>query len=249
MNFSNCFICRAKLNASILHVMYCGCPHGSPVCLRCKSISGQRQYVDSSVCNHCSRKGKEICAHAQPLLCCMCSTSGHICNPSINFCQMVQSWASLRNNKSLVRRNALFARMVKDWRMFSRFYYQNFCLTMHFNPWTQEKKQAFFQLWSLSQMNYPVGPCRMIQNHSNLWESYPHSSLYISREFSWRFRLFPWVRKLICKISMSSPIQHDAMKLFRQSYLHRCSSARQMMVSFIIRYLMAQNAEIFALTI
>ena len=122
-----------------------------------------------------------------------------------------------------------------------------FCITNEFTLWTQEKKQAFFQLWFLSQMNYPVGPCRLIQIHSNLWESYPHSSLYISREFSWGFRSFPWVRKLICKIAVSSPTQYDAMKLFRQSYLYRYAYIEKIMMSFIIRYLMAQNAEIFAL--
>jgi hypothetical protein len=152
-------------------------------------------------------------------------------------------------NKGLVRRSRFFSMMAQNWEMFSQFYFQNFCNHMMVNPWTEAKKQAFFQIWLLSQMNTPVGPRIVMSIRSNLWESYPHSPLYISREFNWRFLRFPWVRKLISKISMSSPTQYDARKLFRQSYLYSCSSTRQMMMSFIIRYLIAQHAEIFALTI
>ena len=257
MHFIPCFICRRKLDSSSMHNMRCRCPFGSPVCGSCKSKDGQRTYPGSKVCNQCERKGLLQCLHAQPLLCSMCSESGHIHYPTTDFCQMVQAWFSLRKNQSLVRRNIRFARLVEDWIMFSRFYSRNFLNTMMMNPWTQPKmilwtqpkKIGFFQIFLMTQMNYPVGPLRMIQIHLNLWESYPHTPLHIPADFGWKFFQISWVRKLICKIAVSSHTPCDVKRLFRQSYLHSCSSTRQMMMSFIIRYLMAQHAEIFALTI
>jgi hypothetical protein len=245
-----CFICRSSIDASDMHNMNCSCPFGSPVCSTCRSIGGQRLYPGSTVCDHCSKKGKEKCEHARPLQCLICSKTGRIHYPSVDFHRMVLAWFSLRKNQSLFRRNEIFAMMARDWNMFSRFYYQNYCLTMMVNPWTQPKKQAFFQLWLLSQMNYPVGPRRMMQICSNLWESYPFSRLHISSHFCWRFRRFPWVRKLISKIAVSIDTSCDVRGLFRQSFLHSCSSSTlmQRMMLFIIQYLMAQHAEIFELT-
>ncbi len=88
--------------------------------------------------------------------------------------------------------------LSKDWSIFSWFYYRNYCVTMNVNPWTQPKNQAFFQLWLLSQLDYPVGPYRMMQIRSNLWESYPYSPLNISSHFCWRFRRFRnlWIGNL-----------------------------------------------------
>jgi hypothetical protein len=160
---------------------------------------------------------------------------------------MVQNWFYLQENKNLFCRNVVLAKIAKDWRMFSQFYYGNFCIMMNVNPWTQPRKQAFFQLWLISQMNCPVGP-RMMSIRSNLWESYPYSPLHISSQFSWKFCLFPWVRKLICKIDVSCPKPCDANRLFKQSYLYRCSYTRQRMMSLIINYLMAKNEQIFRLT-
>jgi hypothetical protein len=162
---------------------------------------------------------------------------------------MAEAWFSLRNNQLLIRRNIRFARMAQDWNMFSRFYFRNFLITMMMNPWTQPKKKVFFQIFLLTQMDYPVGPLTLIQIRSNLWESYPHTPLHISAEFAWNFFQFRWVRKLISKITESSHTSSEVKRLFRQSYLHSCSSTRQMMMTFIIRYLIAQHAEIFALTI
>lgn len=252
-----CFVCKSPLDLSSIHNMRCSCPFGSPVCETCRSMDGQRLYPGSKVCNHCQRRRYSSCRHAQPLLCCMCSVSGHIHDSTTEFLQMVQTWFSLRNNQSLVRKYIRFAKMVEDWNMFSLFYSRNFINNMirnpwippKLNPWTQEKKRGFFQIFLITQMDYPVGPCRVIQIRSNLWESYPHSPLYIPADFGWKFFQIPWVRKLISKITESSPTQYDARKLFRQSYLYSCSSTRQMMMSFIIRYLIAQHAEIFALTI
>jgi len=250
MSFGKCFICNTPCTKEkSLYIMLCDCPHGALVCSGCNSMSGQRTYIGSKVCRNCSKKNKDSCNHAQPLLCRICRVSGHIVHGSIHFSRMVQNWFYFQKNKKLFCRNLALAKIVKDWRMFSNFYYRCFCITHEFTLWTQEKKTSFFQLWFLSQMNYPVGPCMMMRICSNLWESYPHSPLYISREFSWGFRLFPWVRKLISKIAVSSHTSCDVKRLFRQSYLHSCSSTRQMMMSFIIRYLIAQHAEIFALTI
>ena len=247
----NCFICQSPFGASYIYKMSCSCHFGSPVCIICKSMDGQRTYPGSRVCNYCSQKGKKYCIHARPLQCLICSNTGSIHNPSTDFHSMVQAWFSLRKNQSLVRRNEMFAMMAKDWSMFSRFYYRNYCVSMMVNPWTQPKKQAFFQLWFLSQMNYPVGPCRMMIIHSNLWESYPRSPLYISSPFCWRFRRFSWVRKLISKIAVSIHTPCNVRRLFRQSCLHRYSysSLMERIMQFIIQYLMAQHAEIFGLTI
>jgi hypothetical protein len=120
---------------------------------------------------------------------------------------------------------------------------------MMVNPWTEAKKQAFFQIWLLSQMNTPVRPRIVMSIRSNLWESYPHSPLYISREFNWRFLRFPWVRKLISRFAMLFETRCDAVQLFRQSYLQRCMCTKHRFMLYIIRYLMSQHAEIFALTI
>ena len=249
MSFGNCFICNTPCTIKkSLHIMICACPHGALVCSGCKSISGQRTYIGSKVCRHCSNKNKDSCNHAQPLLCRICRVSGYIVHGSIHFSSMVQNWFYLQENKKLFCRNVALAKIAEDWRMFSQFYYRCFCINMNFTLWTQQKKQDFFQLWLLSQMNYPLGPCRMIQIRSELWESYPHSQLYISREFSWRFCQFPWVRKLICNIAVSCPKPCDGKRLFMQSYLHRCSYTRQRMMSLIINYLMAKNAQIFRLT-
>jgi hypothetical protein len=244
----NCFICKSPFDASHIYYMNCKCPFGSPVCVKCKSMAGQRTYVGSNVCGHCSKKFIVNCRHAQPLKCLICSESGIIDYPLTDFHSMVQTWFSLRKNQSLVRRNEVVA-MAKDWNMFSHFYYRNYCIFMMVNPWTKPKKQAFFQLWLLSQMNYPVVPCQMMKIHSNLWESYPHSPLNISREFNWRFRRFSWVRKLISRFTMLFESSYDAVQLFRQSYLQRYRCTKHRMMNNIIRYLMSQHAEIFALSI
>ena len=145
MSFGKCFICNTPCTIKkSLHIMLCDCPHGALVCSGCNSISGQRTYIGSKVCRHCSNKNKDSCNHAQPLLCRICRVSGHIVHGSIHFSRMVQNWFYLQENKKLFCRNLALAKIAKDWRMFSRFYYQNFCITMHYNPWTQEKKQAFF---------------------------------------------------------------------------------------------------------
>ena len=249
MSFGNCFICNTPCTIKkSLHIMICACPHGALVCSGCKSISGQRTYIGSKVCRHCSNKNKDSCNHAQPLLCRICRVSGYIVHGSIHFSRMVQNWFYLQENKKLFCRNVALAKIAEDWRMFSQFYYRCFCINMNFTLWTQQKKQDFFQLWLLSQMNYPIGPRMMMSIRSNLWESYPHFQLYISREFSWRFCQFPWVRKLICNIAVSCPKPCDGKRLFMQSYLHRCSYTRQRMMSLIINYLMAKNAQIFRLT-
>jgi hypothetical protein len=150
--------------------------------------------------------------------------------------------------KGLIRRSRFFAMMAENWGMFYQFYYQNFRIEMMVNPWTEAKKQAFFQLWLLSQMNTPFGPRIFMSIRSNLWESYPHSPLYISSQFSWRFRRFPWVRKLICRFAMLFESRCDSSHLFRQSYLHRCRCTKHRFMLYIIRYLMSQHAEIFSLT-
>jgi len=249
MSFGNCFICNTPCTIKkSLHIMICACPHGALVCSGCKSISGQRTYIGSKVCRHCSNKNKDSCNHAEPLLCRICRVSGYIVHGSIHFSRMVQNWFYLQENKKLFCRNVYLAKIAEDWRMFSKFYYRGFCIKNDFTLWSQQKKQDFFQLWLLSQMNYPIGPRMMMSIRSNLWESYPHFQLYISREFSWRFCQFPWVRKLICNIAVSCPKPCDGKRLFMQSYLHRCIYTRQRMMSLIINYLMAKNAQIFRLT-
>jgi hypothetical protein len=155
----------------------------------------------------------------------------------------------LQENKKLFCRNVALAKIAEDWRMFSKFYYRGFCIKNDFTLWTQQKKQDFFQLWLLLQMNYPIGPRMMMSIRSNLWENYPQFQLYISREFSWRFCQFPWVRKLICRIAIFCDSKCEPNQLFRQSYLQRCRCAKHRMMSLIINYLMAKNAQIFRLTI
>jgi len=223
--FCDCFICKIPITRANLHTLGCNCPHGAPVCSRCKNMSGQRTYVGSTVCNHCFNfKNKRSCYHAKPLKCRVCSTSGYIGNPRLEFLNMVQSWHFLQENHRLRRKNAFFAMMAEDWRMFSRFYYQNFCVMMMVNPWTAEKKLSFFQLWLRSQRRFMPYPQRIIHIRCNLWESYPRSPLFISRNFSWRFLQLSWSRLLVCKMSMPN------------------------YKWIIMRYLIAQHAEICELT-
>lgn len=229
-NLCNCFICDCSIPRHTLHTLDCNCPHGAPVCSKCKSISGQRIYVGSTVCNHClTFKKKKSCDHAHPLQCQVCLTSGNIGNPRLEFLHMVRSWRSLQENHRLRRKNAFFAMMAEDWGMFSEFYFRNFCVMMTINPWTAEKKKAFFELWLQSQRRFLLYPQRMIRFSCNLWESYPHFPLFISRRFSWRFLQLPWSRLLVCKMSNVPNYKWKIMRL-------------------IIQYLMAQHAEICGLT-
>jgi len=229
--FCSCFICRSNIvRKENLYNLGCDCPHGAPACDRCKSMAGQRSFVGAMVCRHCSNsKGDSICEHAKPLKCRVCSKSGLIRNPRLYFCDSLQAWRSLQENQYLRRRSAFFAMMAEDWRMFSSFYYQNFLLMKMVNPWTAEKKKAFFELWLKSQRRFLLYPQRMIRFSCNLWESYPHSPLFISRRFSWRFLQLPWSRLLVCKMSA-------------------LPNSKWKIMNVIIQYLMAQHAEICEIT-
>jgi hypothetical protein len=227
----SCFICRTPIKGNSAYGLACNCPHGAPVCSGCKSMSGQRTHVGSKVCNHCSMPPykRTRCLHATPLKCCVCSTSGYIGTLRLELWNMAQAWRSLQENHRLRRKNAFFATMAVDWSIFSSFYYKNFCVTMMVNPWTAEKKKAFFELWLRSQSRFMPYPQRIIQNRCNLWESYPYSPLYISRCFSWRFLQLPWSRLLVCKMSDVPNYKLIIMRL-------------------IVRYLTAQHAGICELT-
>jgi hypothetical protein len=226
----NCFICNSPMNCGDLHTLYCDCPHGSPVCRSCKNFDGQRPYVGATVFNYCSKsKGVSICKHSQPLKCSECSKSGRILSKSLYFEKSVQAWRCLQENQHLRRRSAFFAMMAEDWRMFSSFYYQNFCGMMATDPWTAEKKKAFFELWLGSQMRILPCPQGMIQLRYNLWDSYPRYPLFISRRFSWRFLQLHWSRLLVCKMSAAPNYKWLIMRI-------------------IVRYLTAQHAEICELT-
>lgn len=256
----HCDLCDSLLALQNTFFVSCGCPNGSLVCHRCKSIAGQGYCQISGCCINCYRRATRYsidnkyvpppCMHVQTQKCCHCHQKIRMFSSSIVEAQSLQiirfAWERLKCNRSLVRRSCFFAMMAENWGMFSQFFCQNFCITMRENPWTQPKKLAFFQLWLLSQMNNPVGPRIDMSILSNLWESYPRSPLFISSQFSWRFRRFPWVRKLISKLAVSWDSRCDASQLFRQSYLYRYRCIKHRMMIFIIRYLMSQHAEIFS---
>jgi hypothetical protein len=239
----------------------CGCSHGSLGCEKCKSIDGQRNSPAPACCLNCYRQATRYfrddssqnlrCQHVKIQICCHCRTRIKYFSSSQVYAGILQkirrAWETLRRNHGLVRRSRFFAMMAENWGMFSQFYFQNFCDHMMVNPWTKLKKQAFFQLWLLSQMNNPFGPRIVMSIRSNLWESYPHSPLHISSQFSWRFCRFAWVRKLISRFAMLFETRCDALQLYRQSYLHRCRCTKHQMMLFIIRYMISQHAEILAL--
>lgn len=240
----------------------CGCPQGSLGCNNCKSIAGQHNSPNPHCCMHCYNRARRLsiglhlndlrCPHVSDQKCCHCQKTISFpfsLTESKSLQEIRRAWERLRSNQSLVHHSFFFAMMAQNWGMFSNFHCQIYCNHMMVNFWTEAKKQAFFQLWLLSQLNYPVGPQIIINIHSNPWQSYPRYPLYISREFNWRFRLFPWVRKLISRFAMLFESRCEPNQLFRQSYLHRCGCTKHRMMLFIIRYLMSQHAEIFALSI
>lgn len=147
----------------------------------------------------------------------------------MSFETLVQDWTTLLQNQHLRRKNAFFAMMAEDWRMFSSFYYQNYSAMVADNLWTSQKKKAFFELWLRSQMRFLPYPQRMIQLCCNLWDTYPRYPLFISRRFSWRFLQLPWSRLLVCKMSAVPSYMWLIMRI-------------------IVRYLTAQHAEICELT-
>lgn len=254
-----CDVCCEPTRIKNAYEMTCGCPCGAIVCHRCRSIFGN---ISKSVmwnhCKICSERfpnafpdsRKFYCIHSVSQTCRHCGILQFMSSSlQCSLIAMRLAWEKLRANNGLVSRNTIFAMMAQNWGMFSHFCSQSFCIHLMENPWTEAKKRAFFQLWLLSQMNYPIGPCRMIQIHTHLWQTYPHSPLHISSQFSWRFRRFPWVRKLISRFAMLFESSRcDALQLFRHSYLHRCRCTKHRFMLYIIRYLMSQHAEIFELT-
>jgi hypothetical protein len=257
----HCDLCSKFLDLDKTSLVRCGCPNGSLACHTCKSIAGQNNSPVSGCCGNCYRKATRYsmgkpkpssCPHVHTQICCNCRQTIKCFSSSIVEANCLQNiriaWETLKMKKRLVRCSSFFAMMAENWGMFSQFYCQNFRINLMMNLWTQPKKIAFFQLWLLSQMNNPFGPRPAMSICSNLWGSYPHSPLYIYSQFSWRFRRFPWVRKLISRFAMLFETRCDAVQLFRQSYLQRCMCTKHRIMLYIIRYLMSQHAEIFELT-
>lgn len=258
-----CDLCGSHVPLSKTSEVICGCPRGSLGCHRCRSIAGQKNSPKPGCCMYCYKNELRHsiaplpddlrCVHVESQRCRHCHQTIKWFSSSQVEAVILQNirlvWERLIANKGLIRRNRMVAMMAQNWGMFSQFYCRNYCDHLMVNPWTKAKKQAFLQLWLLSEMNFPVVPCQIMKITSNLWESYPRSPLYISREFNWRFRQFYWVRKLILRFTTHFDSRCDALQLFRQSYLQRCGCTKHRIMLFIIRYLMSQHAEIFALSI
>lgn len=228
---SGCKESRINIEENYFFVMDCDCAIGSPFCNSCFHYFQLLRLPLGITCKWCSKSG-------------LISI-----RPNFTFYDIFRFWKYLQTK-------TLFVRISSDWRVFSRYYRDDFLnLTSH-NLQKIKMMYALHQLFFLSQMNHAVDSPITIQFICNPWENNPKS------QFTLKILRINLARKLVCKLFATEtgpsktpyslftkkikdfPTQEikitESFNLFKQSYLQRSHNRflSQKMMHRLLMYLM-----------
>ena len=196
-DFVQCSGCkreRISLSSNILFPMKCDCAIGLPFCLNCYCASLyhiKKGYPPRITCPWCSKAG--------------------LIRPNFIPRGAFRFWKSLQQIPYM-HSKILFSRISSDWRIFSRYYRDDFLnLTSH-NLETIEMMYALHQLFFLSQMNPAVVRPTRIHFICNPWKKNPQS------QFTLKILRINLARKLVCKLFATGPSE---TQLFSRKMMHK----------------------------
>lgn len=199
-DFVQCSGCKHEkisLSSNHLFVMKCNCTIGLPFCLNCycASLSHiKKGYPPRITCPWCSKAG-------------LIRPNRNAPRGAFRFFKSFQqrSWWYMHSK-------TLFVRISSDWRVFSRYYRDDFLSLTSHNLQTIEMMYSLHQLFFLSQMNLDVGPPTRIQLICNPWEKNPQS------QFTLKILRINLARKLVCKLFATGASE---TLLFSRKMMHK----------------------------
>ena len=228
MECSGCKEGRISIEETHFFIMDCDCAIGSPFCNNCHGHFNRLRL------GHAQKKGFPL-----RIACQWCSKSGLIrIRPKSRFLEIFQFWKSLQQIAwRYMHSKILFFRISSDWRVFSRYYRDDFLSLTSHNLETIEMMYSLHQLFFLSQMFRAVDRTTMIHFICNPWRK------NLQSQFTLKILRINLARKLVCKFFAFALNSSDYDSLFKQSYLKRCGNfPKRMMHQIIMRLLACHSA-------